>query len=171
MLKPAHFSFFRFLRLFHLKTTETGDITSNSDGRSSTESVTSSRDDFATRSAFPNPGTLAFDGVLSAKDTVIGRVLRHLYLPQQLTKSTTVSGPVLSRNPNFLGALSHLELLVNLFVSGIRLQREGEKKRNAVKRVRHRQGKEGKPIVRQQLQTERREKTQVIGQRRRKHST
>jgi hypothetical protein len=100
----------RSLGLFDLKTTQTGNITSDSDRGSSAECVTSSRDDFPARLALPDPGALSLDIVLSAKDAAVSRVLRDLDLAQQFTEGTTVPGSVLSGDSDLLGSLAHFEL-------------------------------------------------------------
>jgi len=95
---------------FDLKTTKTSNGRSYSHGRSSTECVTTTGHGLVARSAIPDPSTLALDGIFTAKDTSVRRVLRHFNLAQQFTQSGTVTSSVLSGNSNLLGALSHFVL-------------------------------------------------------------
>lgn len=97
------------LRRLHLKTTKTSNGRSDSDSRRGTQGVTSTGNGLVATAAIPNPGTLALDAVLAAKDAPVGGMLRYFNLAQQFTKSTTVPCSVLARDANLLRAFAHCE--------------------------------------------------------------
>ena len=103
---------------FGLQPAKTRNVGSDRDGRGSTEGVASAGHDLTTGSAFPDAGTLSLDVVLAAKDASVGRVLRDFNLAQQLSQRRTVSGSVLARDSDLLGALSHCKVLVLLVGNG-----------------------------------------------------
>ena len=81
------------------------------DGTGSRQSVCSSSQNFAARPAFPDSYASTLDGVLSAEDTPVRRVLRDLHLPDDLTECGTIPGSVLSSDSNLFRALSHSDVV------------------------------------------------------------
>jgi hypothetical protein len=90
---------------------QTSNGTADSDGRSCRKSVGASSNGFAARSAVPDSSARSLDRVLSAKDTLVSRMLRDLDLSHKLTESRTVSGSVLSGDSDLFGTLSHFDKL------------------------------------------------------------
>ena len=97
------------LCLFLLHSSKTADGTTDCDTTGCGQCVGSSSNGFAARFAFPDSNTCSLDIVLSAKHASVGRVLRHLHLSDNLSECGTISGSVLSRDSDLLGALTHCD--------------------------------------------------------------
>jgi hypothetical protein len=110
MMQPIH------LGILGLQFSQTSNGGTNGDCRWGRERVSSSGHSLTARTARPDSSAGTLDSVLSAKDTLVRRVLRNFNLSQQLTQSGTVSGSILSCDSDLLRASSHFDEL-KCFVS------------------------------------------------------
>jgi hypothetical protein len=108
------------LGIFCLQFSQTSNSGTNSDCRCGRNRVSSSGHNLTARTALPDSSAGTLHTVLSAKDTLVLRVLRNLNLFHQLTQSRTVSGSVLSCDSDLLCASSHF---VELSISFLKEKR------------------------------------------------
>jgi hypothetical protein len=99
------------LRVFSLQFSQTSNCRANSYSRSGRKRISSSSDSLTAGTTRPNSSAGTLHGVLSAKDTMVSRVLGDFNLSQKLTQSRTISGSVLSCDSDLLRASSHFDLL------------------------------------------------------------
>lgn len=99
-----------YLCVFCLHSSQTGNVGSDRNRGGGGQRVSSTGNDFAASSAFPDSYAGSLDVVLTAKDATVGGVLGDFDLADQFSQSGTVTGTVLSGDTDLLSALSHGKL-------------------------------------------------------------